>query len=191
MQVSEQLRKALRQLHFRRWQNRLRNELGSLLDVTPEVIRFVDWELHDQMIEQLHRKQESEAQIPEEVEWDITERDRLQQALILLAGNTRDYPAYLHIPKYVTDFIPYKGWQTCEVPLIPFESMRMVLTKALKMLDKIDFFGLIFNEMHDYISFDGSISAEPNLGCKESYMVTGWGPVAADWIRRLRTMTER
>ncbi|GBC94068.1 tRNA nuclease WapA [bacterium HR15] len=29
------------------------------------------------------------------------------------------------------------------------------------------------------------------VGCKESYMVTGWGPVAADWIRRLRTMTER
>lgn len=110
MLQSERLRKALCQFHFRRCEAQIRRELCALLKILPEAIRFVEWDQHDLIVEQVE-KYRAEARgggYPTSGrEWNIEEWNQVQEAITLLAYKMDDNPAYFYIPQYVVSFVSY------------------------------------------------------------------------------------
>lgn len=191
MQQSEQLRKALRRVHFQRWEAQIRSELASLLGVLPETIEFVDWDEHDRLIQQVeaYRNETHAGHYPiAKLEWDVEERDAVQETLMALANKVGAPPAYLHIFEYVVSFVPYKGWETCQVPLIRFGSARSILERGLDLMDDIEDVEIILNEGKEIISLSRGTQcysdAEPPV-IRETYLIVGFGSLAAKWLSRL------
>lgn len=177
------LQKALRRSQFQRYEAQIRSELGGLLEREGASLRFIDWDRHDLMIDRVNRYRTKAAKglYPTgEREWSLDEASLVQGCIMLLADKLGDRPAFLYIPRYFIAFVPYSGWQTCEVAMIHSEAARDIIEKALYLLDWIDYFEIIFNQGKESASFDKSSLVEYDRNIhraaeKTLYHIQGWG----------------
>ncbi len=188
MPQSERLQKALRRFHFRQSEAQIRRELSDLIGVLPDAIRFVDWDHHDLIAEQikLHRVEAGEGRYPTgEIEWSVDERDTVQETIMSLADKIGNKTAYLYIPQYILSFVPYKGWKLCEVPMIRMEMARNTLENALDIVDHVGYLEIILSEGEEMISIDKIIehgSGTDHPVQRVIYRIIGLGSAVVDWL---------
>lgn len=195
MQVSERLQKALRAFHFRQWEPQIRQELAALLECPPDMIAFVDWEEHDQLLSQrsqLYALAEAGHCPQVRREWQEAERAALESALASLASSVGERSGYLYFPEYLANFVPYHGYERCEVPLVQIDCFDRVVLKATQFLNVpglSGYFECIFDDLSNAISFDFSTVVDYGVAPKpvrlELYTVAGTGSLAARWVSEM------
>ncbi|BCW95762.1 MAG: hypothetical protein WHS44_08930 [Fimbriimonadales bacterium] len=192
MDSGKRLQEALRAFHFRRWEPQIRQELAALLECPPDMIAFVDWEEHDPLLSQrsqLYALAEAGRCPRVAREWQKTDWGVLESALASLANKVGGYSTYLYFPKYLASFVPYQGYEECEVPLVRIDRLGNILLRVTRLLDQPQYFGYfecILSDLANIISFDfGEVvdyEAKPTPVRLELYTVVGTGSLAASWI---------
>jgi hypothetical protein len=195
MQVSEQLRRALRAFHFRRLELQIRHELVDQLNCSAGLISFVEWEEHDRVLQQysLLRQATETGRYPQvSREWRKSNRAMLEKALALQAIRGIDWTGYLYIPRYLVGYTPYRGYKTVEVPLVRVGRFDEVFLRATRLLDFpgcLGYFECILSDLANAVCFDLSevvdYQQEPVPMRLEVYSVTGLGFLAVDWVSHL------
>jgi hypothetical protein len=195
VQVSERLRKALRASHFRRVESQIRGELAAWLECPAELLSFVDWDEHDRVLQQYSqlRQAATTGHCPKRRrEWRKTDRVMLEKSLAAHAAQATGWTGYVYVPEYLIEFIPYHGYETCEVPLLRVACFDKIFLRATYLLNHPNYFGYfecIFSDLTNAVCFDLSevVDYQQELAPVrlELYSVTGLGLVAADWVSQL------
>ena len=195
MEVSEPLRKELRAFHFRRLEQQVRRELADLLGCSAELFSFVDWEEHERVLQQYSQLQQATTigNCPEvRREWRKSDRATLEKALSSQAVHAISWTGYLYIPQYLVDFVSYRGYNICEVPMVRVNRFDEVFLRAVRLLDYpkyLGYFDCILSDVANAVCFDLSEVVDYQPGSVptrlELYSVTGLGSLAADWVSRL------
>ncbi|GIV09509.1 MAG: hypothetical protein KatS3mg019_1600 [Fimbriimonadales bacterium] len=195
MQLSERLRKALRAFHFRRVESQIREELAAWLECPAELLSFVDWDEHDQVLQQYSQLcQATTAGRSPKVrrEWWKTEQVMLEKSLAAHAAQATNWTGYVYIPQYLIEFIPYRAYETCEVPMLRVVRFDKIFLRATYLLNHPNYFGYfecIFSDLANAVCFDLSEAVDYQQKSVpirlELYSITGLGLVAADWVSQL------
>jgi hypothetical protein len=195
VQVSERLRKALRASHFRRVESQIREELAEWLECPAELLSFVDWDEHDQVLQQYSQLcQATTAGRSPKVrrEWWKTDRVMLEKSLAAHAAQATGWTGYIYVPEYLIQLIPYHGYETCEVPLLRVACFDKIFLRAIHLLDHPRYFGYfecIFSDLANAVYFDLSEVVDYQKDSVpirlELYSISGLGLVAADWVSQL------
>ncbi|GIV12349.1 MAG: hypothetical protein KatS3mg021_1823 [Fimbriimonadales bacterium] len=99
---------------------------------------------------------------------------------------------YLYFPEYLANFVPYHGYERCEVPLVQIDCLDRVVLKATQFLNVpglSGYFECIFDDLSNAISFDFSTVVDYGVAPKpvrlELYTVAGTGSLAARWVSEM------